>query len=240
DPKRGLEQLGQYPSRRAGGLRQPEGLADLAQDLRLTHDHRLQAADHAEQVRHRTLAVMHVEVRRERVESDPGMGGQQVADLVDAAVEGGGVDVELEAIAGAHHDRLGQVRRRGQLVEHLRHVIAPDGDVLEDVDRCAAMRQTDGQDAHPFTASASSAACDGVSESWAAFLRCSRYARICSAVDRSTVRRSTPSGTCTMAGAKFRMLVTPAATRRSQTGWAALAGVATTPMWMSRSLISCS
>ena len=50
---------------------------------------------------------------------------------------------------------------------------------------------------------------------------------------RSTGRpcaRRRPSGTESTAGAKLRMLVTPAATSRSQTPWAAAAGVAMTPM----------
>ncbi|GAA3497522.1 hypothetical protein GCM10019016_046250 [Streptomyces prasinosporus] len=44
------------------------------------------------------------------------------------------------------------------------------------------------------------------------------------------MRTSTPSGTDSTVGAKFRMEVTPAATRRSQTCWAAPAGVAITPI----------
>ena len=49
-------------------------------------------------------------------------------------------------------------------------------------------------------------------------------------MDRSTLRTSTPSGTESTAGAKLRMLVTPAPTSRSQTDCAAAAGVAMTPM----------
>ena len=41
---------------------------------------------------------------------------------------------------------------------------------------------------------------------------------------------STPSGTDSTTGAKFRMLVTPAATSRSQTSWAGPAGVVMTPI----------
>jgi hypothetical protein len=49
-------------------------------------------------------------------------------------------------------------------------------------------------------------------------------------VDRSTLRTSTPGGTCSSAGAKFRTLVMPASTSRSQTACAAAAGVAMTPI----------
>ena len=44
------------------------------------------------------------------------------------------------------------------------------------------------------------------------------------------MRSETPRGTVRTAGAKFRMDVTPAATRRSATSWAPVAGVAMMPM----------
>ncbi len=55
-------------------------------------------------------------------------------------------------------------------------------------------------------------------------------------MERSTLRTSTPSGTVSTVGAKFRMLVTPASTSRSQTCWAAPGGVVMTPIetcWLS-------
>ena len=68
-----------------------------------------------------------------------------------------------------------------------------------------------------------------------ATLRCSWKARICSSMDMSTLRTSTWSGTDSTLGAKFRMLLTPAATSRSQTSWATCAGVAITPIATPRS-----
>ncbi len=65
-------------------------------------------------------------------------------------------------------------------------------------------------------------------------------------MERSTLRTSTPSGTDSTVGAKFRMEVTPAAISRSLTCWAAPAGVAMTPietpfseMIFSRSSVCC-
>ena len=49
-------------------------------------------------------------------------------------------------------------------------------------------------------------------------------------MERSTLRTSTPAGTASTVGAKFRMLVMPVATIRSATPCAAAAGVAITPM----------
>jgi hypothetical protein len=71
----------------------------------------------------------------------------------------------------------------------------------------------------------------GTSPSRDASRRCSWKARICSSVERSTLRTITVSGTFSTQGAKLSTLVTPAATSRSQTPWAAAAGVATTPIW---------
>ena len=71
-------------------------------------------------------------------------------------------------------------------------------------------------------------------------LACSWNERICSSMERSTLRTSTPSGTVSTTGAKFRMLVTPAATRRSHTCCAAAAGVAITPIDDPRRLITAS
>ncbi|OEV24350.1 hypothetical protein AN220_19740 [Streptomyces nanshensis] len=72
--------------------------------------------------------------------------------------------------------------------------------------------------------------CPGGAPGSSPALRCSWKARICSSIDRSTLRTSTPSGTESTVGAKLRMEVTPAATSRSHTCWAAPAGVAITPM----------
>ena len=44
------------------------------------------------------------------------------------------------------------------------------------------------------------------------------------------MRTSTPSGAASVTGAKFKMLLTPAAASRSQTDWATSAGVVMTPM----------
>ena len=52
---------------------------------------------------------------------------------------------------------------------------------------------------------------------------------------RDVIHSEHVAGTFNTTGAKLRMLVTPAATSRSQTPWAAVAGVAITPMDTPRS-----
>src|SRR5690606_9140801 len=88
---------------------------------------------------------------------------------------------------------------------------------LEQLDRGGLVGHAHDEDAHRTTSSCSC---------WTLLRRCSWYARICSSIDRSTFRTATPSGTVTMAGAKLRMLVTPAATSASATPCAASPGVA--------------
>ena len=62
---------------------------------------------------------------------------------------------------------------------------------------------------------------DRLTRSDVAALRVSWKERICSSAARSTLRTSTCAGTDSTTGAKLRMLVTPAATSRSQTSCAA-------------------
>ena len=65
----------------AGVLRQPQRHADLAEDLALADDHRVQAAGDREQVGDGAVLVVHVEVRRQVVEGDAGVAGEQLGGL---------------------------------------------------------------------------------------------------------------------------------------------------------------
>ena len=47
-------------------------MLDLAEDLALADDHRVEAADHGEQVRDGAVLVVHVEVRSQRLEGHAG------------------------------------------------------------------------------------------------------------------------------------------------------------------------
>ena len=60
-----LQQLFQLPGDRARSARHREGLFHLAQNLRLAHHHRIKARGHAEEVAHRLLVAVLVEVRAE-------------------------------------------------------------------------------------------------------------------------------------------------------------------------------
>ena len=89
------------PCSRASGQRLP----DLAEDLALADDHRVQAAGHREQVLHGAVLVVHVQVRGQLAERDAGVPGQQLADGRHRAVELADLGVDLDPVAGAHHQR---------------------------------------------------------------------------------------------------------------------------------------
>ena len=73
----------------------------------------------------------------------------------------------------------------------------------EQRDGCGPVAHAHGEQAHRATCSRT---------------RCwLRKASTCSSTDRSTWRTSTPAGATRVTGAKFKMLLTPAATRRSHT-----------------------
>src|SRR6202034_4248981 len=140
-------------------------------------------------------------------------------------------------VAGRDHERLGDVRQPRDVVQQLPQRVAGDGGALKRRDRCALVAQSDDEDAHcsgpTLTTAYASAAVGSVAcSNRSADRRCAWKARICSSIDRSTLRTSTPSGTLSTSGAKFRMLVTPAATSLSHTPWAAPTGTAITPIAM--------
>src|SRR3984885_1288719 len=209
----------------------------LPEYLVLAHHHRLEAARDREQVLDRAVLVVDVEAGGQLGGGDARVPRQQVAHPGDAAVEPADLGVDLHPVAGGDHERLGDVGQPRDVVQQLAERVAADGGALKRRDRCALVAQSDDEDAHCSgptlnTAYASAAVGSGACSNRSADRRCAWKARICSSIDRSTLRTSTPSGTLRTSGAKFRMLVTPAATSRSHTDWAAPAGTAITPIAM--------
>src|SRR5664280_1004053 len=238
DPKRMLKHLVQHPP----GGRLPPGdavrRAQLAEDLRLTDDHGVQTAGHREQVLDGPVLVVYVEVLGQGLQRQSADRRQQVGDLADTTVELVHVGEDLDPVAGGEHDRLSHRVAVPQRVQRLRDVGRRDRHPLEHPDRGAVVAQTDDEDTHACTACRGLGDAtgdpvdpvDGTTGGLPTPLRCSWKAKICNSTDRSTLRTSTPGGTARVTGAKFRMLVTPAATSRSQTSCAAAAGVVMTPI----------
>src|SRR5690606_24165848 len=123
-----------------------------------------------------------------------------------------------DPVAGRDHEGLRHARLVLHVVQQLHQRVAGDRHALQHGHRGGPVAEPDGQHAH----------CVSTAMSGPPALRCSWNARICSSMERSTLRTSTVSGTLSTTGAKLRMLVTPAATTRSHTSCAAAAGVAST------------
>ena len=93
------------------GLRAVQRLADLAEDLALAEDHRVQAGGDREQVRDGGVVVVHVHVLHELVPVEVGVLGEESRHLFDGAVEALGLHVDLDPVARGDDRRLGDGRR---------------------------------------------------------------------------------------------------------------------------------
>src|SRR5262249_7711198 len=216
--------------------------AHLAEDLALAHHHGLQAAGHRQQVLHRAVLVVHVQVGRQLGQRDAGVPGEHLADRRHARVELVERGVVLDAVAGGDGERARDVLGVDDVAQQLALRVAGERGTLQDRDRGATVAQAHYQDAHgAVTDSPGLPARAGnptpprywrfpLEGTRTSDLRCAWKARICNSMDRSTLRTSTPAGTFNTTGAKLRMLVTPAATSRSQTPCAAAARGPLTPM----------
>ena len=124
DAQRLLGELVEGPAGRAGLLRQSQRDLDLADDLALSDDHRVEPARDGEQVRHRPVLVLHVEVRSQPVQRHLCMAGEQGRRLGDTGMELVDVGVDLDPVAGGEDDRLGCVLAADQVGEQLGHGVA--------------------------------------------------------------------------------------------------------------------
>ena len=136
---------------RAGAPRtrgQRVGLLDLAEDLRLADDQRVEAGGDPEQVPRHVGAAARIEMRLQI----------RLRDVVEVAHEtrqvgAGGVgviagDVNLGAVAGRQHDRLGWRRENGQLSQRFGHAPLRKVDPFAQVDRRGVMTHAQQQKVH--------------------------------------------------------------------------------------------
>ena len=147
------------PAQRAGRERGVVRGLHLAEDLRLSQDHRVEARRDPEDVTHGLLTPLLVEVLGDRVA--PGrttVKGELVADrgdgLLDPAV---GLPVwravgpmghrhDLDAVARAEEHRLGQLGPRDEAREQRRHRVGRAGEALAHLDGRGAVGEADDDD----------------------------------------------------------------------------------------------
>ena len=90
------------------------GRANLAEDLALAEDERVEPGGDLEQVRRRGIVVEGQEVGVQLVEGHPGDGGEELGDVGVGAVEAFGDEVHLGAAARRQHDDLTDRVARGE------------------------------------------------------------------------------------------------------------------------------
>ena len=96
DPQRLLGQLVQRPADGAGLVGCGVGGAQLAEDLRLADDHRVQPGGHREQVLHGGARVVHVDVLGQLGQRHPGVPAEHRGHVGQPAVEGVHDRVDLD------------------------------------------------------------------------------------------------------------------------------------------------
>ena len=133
--------------RSLGGAGLPGG-PDLAEDLVLADDRRIEAGRHGEQVAGRIGVVEAGEVVAELLGRDMGGVLEELPDVLVATVELLGEGVDLDAVAGREHHRLGDVLTRGQVGKRLGEERLGDRHALEKVERNGAVVQSDDDDRH--------------------------------------------------------------------------------------------
>ena len=155
DRQRALGQLVQGAADGVVGLGGGVRAADLAEHLLLADDRGVKAAGHREQMLDGRFRVPHVGVLRQVVERHSGVFGQHLADHREAAVEGLDDGVDLDAVAGGQHHRLGHQGGLQHLVDDLGLIGLVGAQLLQHRHRRAAVRNPEKQHAHGFITTSS-------------------------------------------------------------------------------------
>jgi len=120
---------------------------DLAEDLRLADDQRVEAGGDAEQMARGIGSVMAVEMIGERRRLDAVVLAEEAIDGVDRRLRiADGVD--LGAVARRQHDRFVADAARGQRRERRVDPLAREVDGFAELDGRGAVTDADGEQAH--------------------------------------------------------------------------------------------
>ena len=137
--QRVLDHVMQCSTGIAALLSRPKRCSDLAENLVFADEHRIETRRHREQMLGGALFVVHVHMRRQLVESDAGVPGQQLRDSGDCRMKFLHRGVELDPVAGGQHHRLVDGRRRDEVIEQLVDGVCRQRDPLEQGKRRAAV-----------------------------------------------------------------------------------------------------
>ena len=137
-----MEQAAERSPQRARFCRCMVSGFHLAENLRLTQDHRIQSARHPQDVAYRRLVRVTVEVGANAVGVQMVIAAQPRGELVKLVV----LDayVQFGAIAGRQDCGLVHRRYRRQVVQRVTHGLAIDRHLLAQFDGCRAVINTKG------------------------------------------------------------------------------------------------
>jgi hypothetical protein len=131
---------------------QLDGRTHLAEDLVLADHHRVEAGRHREQVAHRTVLVVHVQVLGQLMRRHAAVPREQLADGGDAGVESVHVGVYLHPVAGGDDERLGDWFGLHDVAEQLGDGVTAHRGPFQDRHRGALVAEAYYQHAHLSTA----------------------------------------------------------------------------------------
>ena len=156
DAQRLLEEHVERRTDGSRGLPVTERLADLPEDLALTDHHRVEAGGDGEEVRHRGVVVVHVEVRQQLLGRDARTVAEQARDRLDGAVEPIHLGVGLAAVARGEDGGLGDVLGVGDVMSELHRGVVVEREPLQQRHRRGAVGDADDENAHAVATSSSS------------------------------------------------------------------------------------
>jgi hypothetical protein len=143
-----LEGARQLGADGALGLGGGERLPDLAEDLGLADDHRVEPGRDREQVPDGALVVVVVQVPGDVLGVEVGELGEEAPDLDRPAVEPADRRVDLHPVAGGQDDALVDPVLAQQVVERLRPPLRVEREPLEELERSAAEASADDVERH--------------------------------------------------------------------------------------------
>src|SRR5581483_8824412 len=123
-------------------------VTDLAEDLALSEDRRVEPGGHLEQMGDGGLLVVRVEVVAEALGRGAGELGQEVAHVPDGAVEALGLGVDLGAHARGKQHGFEDVRAVMQIVQGLGQTGLGHGHALEQLERHRPVVEAHDYDRH--------------------------------------------------------------------------------------------
>ena len=125
--KGSLEQVLELAGNGSGGARDGEGLFDLAENLRLADDHRVEARGHAEEMADGLFVAVLVEVGCENGCVDSELAGEKCGNGHAVTFDG---SKQFDAVAGGDDHALGDPGRGGEGARGFGKLVAADGDLL--------------------------------------------------------------------------------------------------------------